>query len=588
MTYHCRPLKNPVAVLALAGLATFATAQPDPAGRWEGTIGPGVIDLGIVVVLEPDAGTWTGSIDIPVQGAVELPLRDVIVEGTRVRFAIDGVPGDPTFDGLLDGDRLEGTFVQGGQELTFELTRFGEGAVGPAAGPAVEPAYLGQWEGLLGPGVIDLAVIVRFSEQEGTLIGHIDVPLQSLENLPLEIREVGPEGITFAIPGIPGDPTFVGSLEGDTLSGDFSQAGGGLTFELTRLAEGEVPTGLVRPQEPLPPFPYEQEEVAYLNEGVELAGTLTLPAGPGPHPAVIMITGSGPQDRDEALAGHKPFLVVADALTRAGFAVLRSDDRGVGGSGGDLAQATYDDLVGDVLSAVALLRSRSDIDPGRVGLFGHSEGGLLAPLAADRSSDVAFVVLMAGPAVSSLEVLKIQNLLIYRLAGADEATIEDQLAYLDDLYELMVRGDLAGVEELVRDQVEEQLEALPAEQRLDPVERQAIIAAQVASTATPAFRSFMLYDPQPVLRRLTVPVLAFYGKLDIQVPAVQSAGRLSGALRVAGNSDYTVEVFDGLNHLMQPAITGAIEEYGQIETTIAPEVLELVIDWLAARFLDRP
>ena len=175
-----------------------------------------------------------------------------------------------------------------------------------------------------------------------------------------------------------------------------------------------------------------------------------------------------------------------------------------------------------------------------------------------------------------------------QLAGADDATIEDQLAYLDDLYELMVRGDLAGVEELVRDQVEEQLGALPAEQRLDPVERQAIIAAQVASTATPAFRSFMLYDPQPVLRRLTVPVLAFYGKLDIQVPAVQSAGRMSGALRVAGNSDYTVEVFDGLNHLMQPAITGAIEEYGQIETTIAPEVLELVIDWLAARFLDRP
>ncbi len=588
MTYRCRPLKNAVAVLTLAGLATFATAQPDPAGRWEGTVGPGVIDLGIVVVLEPDAGAWTGSIDIPVQGVVELPLRDVFVEGTRVRFAIDGVPGDPTFDGLLSGDRLEGTFVQGGQELTFELTRFGEGVAGPVAGPAAEPAYLGQWEGLLGPGVIDLGVIIRFSEQEGALIGHIDIPLQSLENLPLEIREVGPEGITFAIPGIPGDPTFVGSLEGDTLSGDFTQAGSGLSFELTRLAEGEVPTGLVRPQEPLPPFPYEQEEEVYLNEGVELSGTLTLPEGPGPHPAVIMITGSGPQDRDEALAGHKPFLVVADALTRAGFAVLRSDDRGVGGSGGDLAQATFDDLVGDVLSAVALLRSRSDIDPGRVGLFGHSEGGFLAPLAADRSSDVAFVVLMAGPAVSSLEVLKIQNRLIYQLAGADEATIEDQLAYLDDLYELMVGGDLAGAEELVRDQVEEQLDMLPAEQRLDPVERQAIIEAQVASVATPAFRSFMLYDPQPVLRRLTVPVLAFYGKLDIQVPAVQSAGRMSGALRVAGNSDYTVEVFDGLNHLMQPAITGAIEEYGQIEITIAPEVLELVIDWLALRFLDRP
>ena len=324
MIYHCRPLKSAFAALILVGLATFATAQPGPAGRWEGTIGPGVIDLGIVVVLEHDAGAWTGSIDIPVQGAVELPLRDVIVEGTRVRFAIDGVPGDPTFDGLLSGDRLEGSFVQGGQELTFELTRFGEGAVGPA----VEPAYLGQWAGLLGPGVIDLGVIVRFSEQEGTLIGHIDVPLQSLENLPLEIREVSPEGITLAIPGIPGDPTFVGSLEGDTLSGDFTQAGSGFTFEPTRLAEGEVPTGLVRPQEPLPPFPYEQEEVVYLNKGVELAGTLTLPEGPGPHPAVIMITGSGPQDRDEALAGHKPFLVVADALTRAGFAVLRSDDRG--------------------------------------------------------------------------------------------------------------------------------------------------------------------------------------------------------------------------------------------------------------------
>ena len=195
-------------------------------------------------------------------------------------------------------------------------------------------------------------------------------------------------------------------------------------------------------------------------------------------------------------------------------------------------------------------------------------------------------MLMAGPAVDTLEILEIQNRLIFMLAGADEATIDDQIVYLGELHAALEREEYGAAELLVRDQVNEQLDALPEGQQIDPVERQRIIAAQVENATTPYFRSLILHDPQPALRRLTVPVLAFYGNLDIQVPAVQNAGWMSGALRVAGNPDFTVHTFDGLNHLMQPAGVGALEEYGQIETTVAPAVLELVLEWLTARFLD--
>jgi len=454
-------------------------------------------------------------------------------------------------------------------------------ALGSLALAQTPEEVAGDWQGAIELPGNRLEIGITFELARTGLAGTIDIPAQGAEALPLENVRLDGNRLTFAIQGVPGEPTFTGTLRGNVIAGDFTQSGATFPFTLER---GTLE--VARPQEPEPPFPYREEEVSYQNGEVTLSGTLTLPKGEGPFAAVLLITGSGAQDRDETIAGHKPFLVLADRLTRAGYAVLRTDDRGVGGSTGNLAQATYDDLVGDVLAGVTFLKQRPEIDPGRIGLLGHSEGGYLAPLAANHSEDVAFVILMAAPAVPGLEVLLLQNRLLFERAGAPREAVQAQLAYLRRLTRLLEQHDYVAARDLIRERIEGEFAALPEAQRPSAAEQEALIEAQVAGAATPNFRSFVLYDPRPTLERLDIPVLAFYGGKDLQVPAQQSVRSLRAAL--ADNPDATVRVFGNLNHLMQPARTGAPEEYAQIETTIAPQVLDLVVGWLEARYERAP
>lgn len=345
------------------------------------------------------------------------------------------------------------------------------------------------------------------------------------------------------------------------------------------LARPQEPrTEQVRPQEPRPPFPYRSEEVSYRSGDIGLAGTLTMPEGDGPFTAVLLLTGSGPQDRDETLYGHKPFLLLADTLTRAGYAVLRVDDRGVGGSGGDLARAGYDGLAADALAGVEYLKGRSDIDPARVGLLGHSEGGYLAPLAAQRSGAVAFVILMAGPALSGEDVLALQNRLLFEAAGVPPEQVEAQDAFIHELAGLLRAADYPAAEALTRRRLEQQSATLPEGRRPTPQE----IGDQARAATTPTRRSFLTYDPGPALDALNIPVLAFYGGKDLQVPATQNEPALRE--RLADHPDATVRTFPGLNHLMQPATTGGLDEYARTQTTISPEVLHLITGWMQARY----
>ena len=345
-----------------------------------------------------------------------------------------------------------------------------------------------------------------------------------------------------------------------------------------RLGRG-TPAPPARPQEPQPPLPYRTEDISYPSGDLTLAGTLTLPEGAGPFAAVVMITGSGAQDRDEAVAGHRPFLVLADALTRAGYAVLRTDDRGVGGAGGDYSRATYEGLAGDVLAGVAHLAARPEIDPARIGLFGHSEGGYLAPLAArEAPGAVAFTVLMAGPAVSGEDMLVRQNELLLARAGSPPEQVEAQVAYLRELAVLLRAEEYDRATELTRARIVEQATALPPAQRPTPEQ----VDAQVSALISPVVRALVTYDPTAALVELSVPVLAFYGEKDLQVDAEQSRPRAVELL--SGGPDATVVTLPGLNHLMQPADTGSPAEYAGIETTVAPEVLDLVTGWLQERF----
>lgn len=316
------------------------------------------------------------------------------------------------------------------------------------------------------------------------------------------------------------------------------------------------------------PPPYAEVEVSVRHGDVVLAGTLTLPPGPGPHPGVVLITGRGPHDRAER-GPHRPFHLLADTLARAGAVVLRTDDRGTGRSTGSLATASYDDLAGDALAGAALLRARPEVDPARVGLLGHSEGGYLAPLAAAGAEEVAFVVTLAGPAVPGADVLVEQARRIRGLPGVGDDP-EGYAAFVESFTARLRSGDRDGARALATRAVAAVDPARPPEQQRADVD------------ALMERDRFLLHDPAPALRALRVPVLALFGGVDRQVAPEQNEGPMRALL--AADPDATVRTLPGLNHQFQPSATGDPAEYATIPTTIAPEVLDVLTTWMDERF----
>ncbi|MET9216275.1 MULTISPECIES: alpha/beta hydrolase family protein [unclassified Nocardia] len=427
------------------------------------------------------------------------------------------------------------------------------------AGPAVQ----GPWHGDIEAPGAPIAIGVTFAENGSATI---DIPVQGVRGAALKDVRTEPDRVEFTVPDAPGDPGFRGRLDGEQITGDWVQAGQRVPLVLRR---GPVES-VARPQDPKPPYPYRSEDVTYRNGDLTIAGTLTEPEGSGPFPAMLLITGSGAQDRDEELMGHRPFHLLADTFTRAGYAVLRTDDRGVGGTGGNLDDATYPDLAADAAAGVAFLRARPEIDPAKVGLFGHSEGGYLAPLVAARpDSNVAFAVLMAGPSVVGADVLIEQNKVIMASAGAPQNEIDAQVDYVTQWSAMLRAGDIEGAKTFAQ----QHNDSLPPDQRASQ--------ETLDSFNTPYMASFITYDPKPALEALRVPVLAFFGDKDQQVLATQNEPPMRANL--AGDPDATVYTFPGVNHLMQPTETGKPSEYSSIETTIDPAVLTYVTDWLTQR-----
>lgn len=453
---------------------------------------------------------------------------------------------------------------------------------------AAQPAGVaGHWEGSIEAPGQPLVVMVDLAETDGAWSGTIDIPAQGAADLPLSGVSVDGETVRFTINGVPGEPTFEGTLAGGEISGEFSQGPARLPFRLGR--EAVEVTAPSRPQEPKPPFPYEAEEVEYRNGDVKIAGTLTLPPGDDQVPAALLISGSGALNRDLELAGHKPFLVLADHLTRRGIAVLRVDDRGVGGSTGSTWQSTSRHKANDVLVGVRFLRGHDRIDPERVGLIGISEGGLVAPLALNRvePGTIAYAVLLAGPGVPGGDLLRQQ---LRRIAAADGAPAEkiEELAALQDKGLEIIASEMprAEAEAALRQVAAEQMAATPETAQLSGEDLEAALSAAVETNLSPWFRFFIRYDPRPALGGLAVPTLALFGGKDTQVDADQNQSAMEAALAASGNEDVTIRRFADMNHLFQTAGTGSPSEYARIEETMAPEVLELIGSWIAERFVD--
>ncbi|HKT46924.1 MAG TPA: alpha/beta fold hydrolase [Candidatus Acidoferrales bacterium] len=538
-------------------------------GRWSGTLQAGEAVLHIVLHLSKNAdGTYKGVLDSLDQAVYGIEASDVAVKGAALSFQIPSV--NAAYEGKISPDRrqIEGLWTQGKVGLELVLRR--ESAVEAKA--AIYSAE-GTWQGALETTGLRLRLQLHVSHDGAKhLVAALDSLDQAAPGLPA--TKVSQEGSTlrFEIPAV--DGSYEGTLDAskENLQGTWTQSGVAQKLGFHRSDE---PLELRRPQNPAKPYPYKQEEVSFAGGGrdVRLAGTLTLPAGAGKFPAVVLLSGSGPHDRDESLAGHQPFLVLADALTKAGIAVLRYDKRGVAKSTGDYGTATSEDFASDAEAAIAYLKSRGEIDAGKIGLIGHSEGGLLAPLVSTRSNGVAFIVLLAGPALKGEDTLLLQSRLLATAAGMSDEHVEASLAFNRQAYALVRQErDPAALEK----KVNELVEASGLSGAMPP----AAIQQQIRMMSSPWFRTFLDYDPVPALEKTKCPVLALDGEKDLQVPPKENLPLIEKALKAGGNPDFTVKEMPGLNHLFQDSPTGSPTEYGEIEETMSPTVLSLVSEWI--------
>ena len=428
----------------------------------------------------------------------------------------------------------------------------------------------GTWTGVLQAGpFVKLHLVLHLDRNsDGSWAGTLDSPDQGRLGIPLDHVDYR-DGLLVATSN-----RLHGGFSGryvaaeDRLEGTWAQ--GPFKTSLT-LRRGPLPV-VRRPQEPLPPYPYRVEDVHYPAGNVTLAGTLTLPEGQGPFPAVLLIPGSGLHDRDCTLFGHKPFKLWADTLTRRGIAVLRVDDRGTGASSGDPTKITSATNAADARAGVAYLRSLPEIDPRRVGLLGHSEGGLIADMVAAADPEIAFIVLLAAPALPGDQIIEQQVGMLARASGRTPEEVQEAVAKQAQILAIVKGPDDES-------EARRRLMAVLIGPNLTATEREQAEAA-IDALLSPWYRYFVRTDPRTYLARVRCPVLAIDGQLDLQVASQPNLTEIQAILEKNGNHAVTVLSLPHLNHLLQTARTGLPDEYGEIQETLAPEALASVGAWI--------
>jgi uncharacterized protein len=437
----------------------------------------------------------------------------------------------------------------------------------------------GEWNGALSVQGMKLRLAFHITKTDAGYSATMDSPDQGAKGIPVTRVSFENPNLRISLENLKAE--YSGVLKESSISGTFKQAGMSFPLELTR--EKLEKKAVIHTQEPKEPFPYYSEEITFSNkkDQISLAGTLTLPAKEGKFPAVVLITGSGPQNRNEELMGHKPFLVLSDYLTRKGIAVLRFDDRGTFGSKGNFKTATTDDFAVDVESAVNYLLTRKEILKRKIGLIGHSEGGIIAPVVAARMKDVRFIVLMAGTAIRGDQLLLLQQELIARASGMSDANIKQSNAINKGAFDLIVQtasnGDMTHA---LTDYMKETMKSIPASEKPSGMSDDDYIKMALAQLNNPWMLHFLRYNPATTLEKVKCPVLALNGDKDLQVPSKVNLQGIRQSLENGGNRKITIVEFPGLNHLFQECKTGLPAEYAEIEQTISPKVLETIADWI--------
>jgi pimeloyl-ACP methyl ester carboxylesterase len=443
----------------------------------------------------------------------------------------------------------------------------------------LQQELVGIWQGKLKISSVELRIVFNVSKDSiGKYIATLDSPDQGAYGIAVDEVLINEDSVKFIINVVKGYYDGIFIADSLMIAGNWHQGGMNLELNLYKTDVVEKP---IRPQEPKEPFPYKSEEVKFINieDGDTLAGTLTLPEGDGPFSAVILVTGSGPQNRNEELLSHKPFLVLADYLTRNGIAVLRYDDRGIGESTGNFRSATTEDFAEDALAAVEYLKTRNDIN--NIGVAGHSEGGLVAPLVAVQSDDVGFIVLIAGTGVRGDSILMLQTELIMRANGSDEETVKRELKNSRMIYnELLSDKDDERLEKVIKSILSDAFDSMTEEEQKELGSKELMFEGQLKILLNPWFRYFIKYDPYPTLTKVKCPVLAINGEKDLQVPPKENLSAIEKALKEGGNKNYKIVEMPGLNHLFQRSETGSPLEYGKIEETFSPEAMKVISNWI--------
>jgi hypothetical protein len=430
----------------------------------------------------------------------------------------------------------------------------------------------GKWNGILKVQGIQLKLVFNINKTATGYSSTMDSPDQGANGIPVTNTSFNNAILIFEV--LSAGIKYEGTLNNDgAINGTFKQSGQSFPLILTK--ETVEKEKVIRPQEPVGSYSYYSEEVKFenTNDKIELAGTLTLPEKNGKFPAVILITGSGPQNRDEELLGHKPFLVLADFLTKNGIAVLRFDDRGTAESTGDFNTATTFDFVNDVEYAIEYLLKRKEINKDKIGLIGHSEGGIIAPIIASDNKNIDFIVLMAGSTLRGDQLLLLQKYKIETQMGVNKQIVAGNQQIFAGAYEIILNEKIEN--EVLPDTLSNYFiskygNALPENQK----------KAVINQLTSPWMINFIRLDPAIYLEKISCPVLAINGSKDIQVPSTENFEIIEKIMNESSKTNFTIKELENLNHLFQECETGAISEYATIEQTISPIALNEILDWI--------
>lgn len=433
----------------------------------------------------------------------------------------------------------------------------------------------GSWAGNLSIQGSQLPLIFNIQKNGDLFQTTLDSPMQGAKGIPIKETTFVNNELQIAVANL--NLKFTGLFKGETIEGTFVQNGGSFPLLLTRKSN-DIPA-LKRPQEPQPPFDYPIEEVVFVNpkDKNTLAGTLTLPKNKKDFPVVVLITGSGAQNRDSELFGHKPFAVIADDFAQKGIGVLRLDDRGVGGSSKGTTEDTSANFATDINAAVDFLSAKGFAT---IGLIGHSEGGMVAPIVAVENKKVQFVISLAGPGIAIDQLMLLQNQMIAKSQGATTTQIEVSTAFNRKVYGFVVNYKGTNLKADFQPFIKEEFKKLSQNQKLTEAQIDEFVKQQTLSITSTWFEYFLKFNPDLYWSKIKIPVLALNGSLDVQVKATENLAGIQASLAKAGNKKATIKELSGLNHLFQEAKTGAATEYATIEQTISPILLNEMSNWI--------